>query len=133
MRAFGAAVSILLLTACGLDIIPPAPPDRTEQVRVPWLLYGGAGNELELGALTMGADCQRFAGVDVIESDQNVEVRAWVEALPSDKCGLVLRIAPASVRLDAPLGPRALTGCMIDESGSYSTRVDCAQLVDPET
>jgi hypothetical protein len=129
MRALPVALSILLLSACGLDT-PTPEPDRGDQIRVPWVVFG-VDSALELGAMTMGADCQRFAGVDVIESENGVEIQAWVEELVSDRCAMASRIALTSVTLDAPLGTRTLTGCMIGESGPYSTRVDCAQLVDP--
>jgi hypothetical protein len=126
----GAVIGILMFTGCGL-IVPV--PDRTEQVRVPWVLYGEAGNELELGVLTMGHDCQRFAGVDVVETAESVEIQAWVEQLPSDRCAMVLGIAQASATIGGSLGTRELIGCMIENSGSYSSRLDCAQFVDPET
>jgi hypothetical protein len=126
-RILGAAISLLLLTACGL-IIPT--PDRTGEVRVSWVLRGVAGNRLELGVMTAGADCQRFTDVEVIESDQNVEVRAWVEQLPADSCFMVRLYHPVTVALGSPLGTRTLTGCMIAESAPHDTRETCAELVD---
>jgi hypothetical protein len=104
------------------------PPDRTEQVRVPWVLSGGAGIRLELSAMTAGTDCERFAGVDVIESDQNVEVRAWVERLPADACFMVRRYDAVTVDLSSPLGTRTLTGCMIKESAPHDSRDGCDEV-----
>jgi hypothetical protein len=127
LRILGAAISVLLLTACGM-FLPT--PDRTGEVRVPWVLSGGAGNRLELGVMVMGADCQRFSDVDVIESDQNVEVRAWVEQLRTDACFLVRGYDAVTVALSSPLGTRTLTGCMIAESPPHDTRESCAELVD---
>ncbi len=128
VRILGAASSLLLLAACGL-ILPWS--DRTGQVRVPWILSGGAGNRLELSVMMQGADCQRFADVDVIESDQNVEIRAWVEQLPADGCFMVRAYHPVTVTLDSPLATRTLSGCLIEESAPHDTRESCGEPVDP--
>jgi hypothetical protein len=128
VQTFVAAIGLLLLAACGI-LIPP-PPDRTGQARAPWVLSGGARDRLELSVMMMGADCERFAGVDVIESDQDVEVRAWVEQLPAEGCYLVRGYQPVTVDLDSSLGTRTLSGCMIEVSPPHDTRESCAELVD---
>jgi hypothetical protein len=127
MRILSAAISLLLLTACGL-IIPT--PDRTGEVRVPWVLSGGDGNRLELRVMMMGSDCQRFADADVIESDQKVEVRAWVEQLRADGCFALRAYHPVTIALSSPLGTRTLIGCMIAGSAPHDTRESCAEPVE---
>lgn len=131
MRILAASISLLLLTACG--ILPTPMPDRTGQVRVPWVLTTADGDRLEVAAMVGGHDCDRFEGVDVIESDRDVEIRAWVTKLPAASlgCFMVGGYEYVTVTLGSPLGTRALTGCMIEESGAqYDTRETCADLID---
>jgi hypothetical protein len=145
-----AAISLLLLTACG--ITNPPTPDRAGQVLKPWVLSGLAGNRLELGVMVMGADCERFADVEVIESDQNVEVRAWVAQLRTDACYAVrgylrrLRVRTAERRRPLRLSRAVFTRhvlpdplCVGDDAGRphrcqlhlLQRAVLCGELVTP--
>lgn len=116
----------VLLSACAA--LPP--PDRTDHVRVPWVLSGEADNRLDLGVMTTGADCQRHTGVDVTESEEIVQIRAWVEEVPQSGCFLVRGYHAVTVTLGSPLGARVLSGCMIEESPPHDARESCAELVD---
>ena len=134
IRVLVGVASALALTACGLEIIPIPPeqqlPDRTGQYQAPWLLLGGDGQELELGVMKGTDDCDRFSGVDVIQTNQGVEIRAWIESIPTDVCTLERVIHHTTVSLDEPLGLRPLTGCLLEDSGLYSTRRSCTDIVE---
>ena len=134
IRVLVGVASALALTACGLEIIPIPPnqqlPDRAGLFQAPWLLLGGDGEELELGVMKGTDDCDRFSGVDVIQTNQGVDIRAWIESIRTDACTLELVIHHTTVSLDEPLGPRPLTGCLIENSGVHSTRRSCADIVE---
>jgi len=125
-RAGFVALGFLLLAACAVS----PPPDRTEQVRAPWVLSGEADNRLDLSVMTAGADCERYSGVDVSESEDIVEIRAWVEVPRQDGCYLVRGYHAVTVTLGSPLGARTLTGCIIEESLPHDTRASCAEVVE---
>ena len=77
-----------------------------------------------------GADCERFVDVEVVETDQNVELRAWVEESAADGCYTVRSYHPVTVDLCSTVGGRTLSGCLIEESTPHDTRESCADLVD---
>jgi hypothetical protein len=87
------------------------------------------GNRMTVSVMKGGEDCSRFAGVDVIESEQSVEVRGWVDQLRTDACFPVRTYKRVTIALNAPLGERALLGCVIEESGPHKARKSCAELV----
>jgi hypothetical protein len=120
--------AILLVFATGCTTLPP--PDRTGQLRVPWVLTGGDDHSLQLSAMVMGTDCQRWNGVDVIESEEAVEIRAWVTEVGANGCFAVRRYEQVDVALGSPLGLRTLVGCMIEDSAPHDTRQTCAEVVD---
>jgi hypothetical protein len=123
----GAGIGLLVLAACGL-LLPR--PDRTGLIQVPWVLSGDDGNRLEIAAMVGGADCEEFQGVDVIESDQIVEVRAWVEVLGTTCYAVGRGYRPVTLELSSPLGGRTLTECMIEDSRPHDTRETCNERVD---
>jgi hypothetical protein len=120
--------SLLLVASCGPFNAPPT-PNRAAQVRAPWVLREMAANGLVVSVRMGGEDCSRFAGIDVVESAQTVEVRAWIDQFRTDGCFLVSVYKRVSVELIAPLGTRPLIGCMIEDSGPHKARKSCAELV----
>lgn len=120
-------MSLCLLSSCSTDVLPP---DRSGQVRAPWVLDAATGNELTLRVMTAGPDCQRFAGIDVTESGESVELRAWVEDFGAESCFAAQAYHPTTVTLRDPLGARALVGCLIEDSGPHDSRETCAEVVD---
>jgi hypothetical protein len=117
-----AAVALLgMVAACGI-----LPPDLLGYERAPWVLDAVSGAQLDMRVIH---GCSRLAGVDAIESEDRVEVRAWVDPEGGD-CLLVLLFDPATVELDATLGTRELVGCMIERSTPpFDAREDCSEIV----
>lgn len=131
-------VAGILLSACGdavpetfLPATPPTASDaQTRWFQVPWVLYGVTDDELDIGVMLAG--CQEFAHVDIVESDDVVELLAWAEQSIVDRtCSMVLTYYRVRVVLDSALDSRELKGCLIEESAPHSSRVDCAERVPP--
>ena len=77
------------------------------------MTQANVGEDVELSVMMGGDDCQRYAGVNVIETNQGGAIRAWIETLRADVCTLERVFRPTTVSLDAPLGLRLLTCCLI--------------------
>jgi hypothetical protein len=115
----------MLMAGCGAE--NPTPLDLLGYERAPWVLDAISGTQLVLRVIH---GCTRMAGVDAIESDDRVEVRAWVDRIEGQDCFLNLRYDAARVELDAPLGTRELVGCMLERSAPpFAARSDCSEIV----
>ena len=112
-RAQGAAVShfiggaaVVLLAACSVVGL------GGETRPVPWKLTEVSGNELAVEAQYGGSSCTEFDQWRVDESNAEVKLLAMVRFDDGDgACTDDLVYETGSVRLDAPLGDRRLTGC----------------------
>ena len=95
------AAGLVVLAACSLggEIKP-----------VPWQLSRVDGNKLAVEAQFGGSSCTEFDQWQVEESDNEVTVLALVR-FQDGACTDDLVYETGSVRLDAPLGDRRLTGC----------------------
>lgn len=119
---FGAA----LLPACA-SVIPPETPSPFR--RAPWYLLSEDGTDLVVGAVGGGHDCDDLAGIDVIESDDRVEIRAWMEDVEVGRrgCFAIRGIHDGLVKLDAPIGDRVLVGCLLG-GDQLDVREDCREI-----
>lgn len=121
----------LWLSACGLVVDTTPPPDRSGLERAGWVLREVAGRRLTLMVPMGGSDCYRLDGVDVIETADSVEIRAWVENLDQGRgCFAVLTMEAIAVDLRAPVGQRRLEGCLLERSHpQFKDRASCAEAV----
>lgn len=125
LRVAAAVVLYGMVSACG--ILNPTPPDLPGNERAPWVLDAVSGAQLDLRVIH---GCSRLAGVDAVESEDRVEVRAWIGPTGDEGCFPALLFEPGRVVLDAPLGTRALVGCMIEQSTPpFDARDDCGEIV----
>jgi hypothetical protein len=102
------------------------------EYRAAWFLREVDGSGLTIAVMMGGCDCYRFARVDVVESDEAVELEAWVERLYPEGCFMVSLFQETTVLLDKPLGHRTLAGCMLKPSAAYNSRASCEEIVDEE-
>jgi len=103
---FGTALAIMLATAAvAFWIQSPTSVKRTS-----WRLTTPAsGNELHVAVQVGG--CDEFGGFAVRESPQAVVVTAYVREGARTTCPLVIQYQQQTVRLNSPVGARALQGC----------------------
>lgn len=130
-RIVGPVLAGLMLAACGLVVDSTPMPDRSGLDRAGWVLQEAAGRRLTLMVPMGGADCFRFSGVDVLETAEQVEIRAWVEDFSRGRaCFTGLTLETVAVDLRAPLGQRRLDGCLLEQShAAFKDRASCAEIV----
>ena len=103
-RLIGGAAGLVLLVACS----PGALGAKTRPVQ--WQLSNVNGNELAVEAQFGGSSCTEFDQWQAEESATEVNVLALVHFFDGG-CTDDLVYETGTVRLDAPLGDRRLTGC----------------------
>ena len=112
------AAQLLALVAVGtvfLVFIIRAIPDGDVRAN-PWTAFELSDDGLSFEVKTyFGGRCDRFAGWDVIQTDDRVEITAnlWIPNNPTD-CTLALETRRLSVVLEEPLGDRPVVGCGTD-------------------
>jgi hypothetical protein len=130
MSALRSAALAIALLLGGCSAETPTAWNDLGYDRAPWVLDAVSGRQLDLRVIH---GCSRMAGVDAIESEDRVEVRAWVEPDDDDRCPLVLLFTPGRVVLEAPLGARELVGCFIERSTPpFDQRASCGEIVREE-
>ena len=111
-----AALSVATLAGCSDD----GPSWEEQAGDAEWVVSaepGPTATAIDLRVTIGSSSCNRLADVEVIETDEEVRLRAVVEYLdagddPSFVCTADLVIRPTTAQLVAPLGDRALTGCI---------------------
>lgn len=100
-----------------------------------WALQAVDGSQLKIVAAVGGdPDCERFGTTEVIEHDDEVEIRAFsLVRVPAANeeliCEASAKLEPESVQLEAPLGDRALTGCVTSRPiDSILARTACSDI-----
>ena len=106
--------SAAVVVSCA-SFVPPETPSPFR--RAPWYLQLEDGTDLQVSVIGAGNDCDKLAGIDVVESDEQVELRAWMEDIsePKGACFAVRGGHSALVKLEAPIGDRELIGCLLGE------------------
>ena len=92
-----------LAGACGAD--------DGDTLRTPWEATSAEGNEVTLRVFTGSVDCGELGTIETTESDEAVEIHAYIHEIGNGTCAALAGEAAATVTLDAPLGNRTLTGC----------------------
>ena len=112
---------------------PDATPtlDRSGLTQAMWIIYNATGTDVLIGVET---SCTGgVAGADVSETQTTVDIKAWVAPSTSGLCFPARGFDPVVVPLDAPLGDRELTGCLLRNSKAYDPRTECSQSYDDGT
>jgi len=99
--AVGALIAVA--GACGAD--------DGDTLRTPWEATSAEGNEVTLNVFTGSVDCGELGRIETAESDEKVEIRAYIHEIGNGACAALAGEERATVTLDAPLGDRTLTGC----------------------
>jgi len=106
---------------------------RREQTS--WTLEAVDGRQLTIAAVVGGdPDCERFDGIERVEDDERVELRAFalVRVTAADEeliCEASAVFKSATVELDSPLEERELTGCVTSRPfDSVLTRTNCTDI-----
>jgi hypothetical protein len=100
----------------------------TEYV-TPWILGSEDGQELVILVELGDRDCNVPGRVDVDETEDSVEITAYALTVGEDACLLEDDHQAVPVTLDAPLGRRALTGCLLEEAREGDPRTACDQVM----
>ena len=100
-----------------------------------WALQSVDGSQLTIVAAVGGdPDCERFGTTEVIENDEEVEIRAFslVRVPAADEeiiCEASAKLVPESVQLATPLGDRTLTGCVTSRPiDAILARTACSEI-----
>ncbi|MEV7962724.1 hypothetical protein [Oerskovia paurometabola] len=119
--AVGAA-AVAVLAGCGLG--------EPQRVRVEWVLLAQDGTDLEVAVFAGGSTCIDVDEVEVDESAETVEVRAFVQRTRG-ACSEDFGVRPTTVALDEPLGDRELVGCAGDavqvKGWNLAADADCTE------
>lgn len=123
---------LVVATSCAvvdLPVIVPTPEADRFSRPLPWNVLENDGRDLTIGIRKGSDQCERLAGVEVIETPDDVEILAINGPPPPDSrvCPPVLEIRRFTVTLEEPLGDRTLTGCQSDPSVMIPP--DCATIV----
>lgn len=105
-----AVVALIMLAGCGAG----AGADRRE-ASASWELSAPVDSNAVVLPLTVfvgSSSCDRFDGVEAVETTGSVTVTATISSLTGDRgCTSDMRTERVEVTLQAPLGARALLGC----------------------
>jgi hypothetical protein len=112
------AVGALLVGACS----------GTDVTQAEWFLVERPGDSsVTIGVGRLGAPCGDVESIEVVESDDEVRIYAWVDGEP---CADDLVGRPVVVDLEAPLGSRRLSGCELPDDAVLRIDRDCRDVRD---
>lgn len=99
--------------ALGVAVLAGCEAGEPQRLRVEWVLLAQDGPDLEVAVFAGGSTCIDVDEVEVDESTEAVEVRAFVQRTRG-ACSEDFGVRPTTVELEEPLGDRELVGCAGD-------------------
>lgn len=110
VRTVARAVTVCAL---GVAVLAGCEAGEPQRLRVEWVLLAQDGTDLEVAVFAGGSTCIDVDEVEVDESAEAVEVRAFVQRTRG-ACSEDFGVRPTTVELEEPLGDRELVGCAGD-------------------
>jgi hypothetical protein len=106
----------------------PTPAASTWEEIAPWHLQEVDENNLVIGVATSDPTCEEVARVESAEGPDSVQITAVLTILRSTACMQFRRYERVTVELDAPLGDRILTGCLLERAPASDPRNSCSDV-----
>ncbi|MFF3066034.1 hypothetical protein ACFVQ3_15925 [Oerskovia sp. NPDC057915] len=99
--------------ALGVAVLAGCETGEPQRLRVEWVLLAQDGTALEVAVFAGGSTCIDVDEVEVDESTETVEVRAFVRRT-AGACSEDFGVRLTTLALEEPLGDRDLVGCAGD-------------------
>lgn len=122
---YGRLLVVLFLGLLGMACV-------SNEQRTEWALLAAENHELEL-VVAVGGTCDSLTGIEVTETETEVAIAAIVrhQRLIGEGCATPMFTENVEVDLEAPLGSRELTGCLIGHEfrrRDGSLRESCSEI-----